>query len=101
VGAEECRRELGIADEDVLDAIRFHTTGRRDWSAVGCALYLADFAEPLRTIPAAGKTREILAAEGYRSALRYAAAEKEHYVRKKFEPDANTIAFFEWIGKSG
>jgi len=97
VGAEECRRELGIVDKDVLDAIRFHTTGRREWSAVGCALYLADFAEPLRTIPSAEEARTILDSEGYPSALRYAAVQKERYVREKFEPDRNATDFFEWI----
>ncbi len=32
----------------VLEAVRFHTVGSRDWDRVGRALYLADFLEPGR-----------------------------------------------------
>lgn len=34
---------------DVLDAIRWHTTGCAGWARVGRALYMADFLEPGRT----------------------------------------------------
>lgn len=36
------RDELGIGDEDVLNAIRYHTTGRRDMSPLEKTVYLAD-----------------------------------------------------------
>jgi 2-amino-4-hydroxy-6-hydroxymethyldihydropteridine diphosphokinase len=38
----------GEAREDVLDAIRWHTTGRVVWARTGRALYMADFLEPGR-----------------------------------------------------
>jgi len=38
----------GETREDVLDAIRWHTTGRPDWARTGRALYMADFLEPGR-----------------------------------------------------
>jgi 2-amino-4-hydroxy-6-hydroxymethyldihydropteridine diphosphokinase len=34
---------------DVIDAVRFHTTGRRNWCAAGRALFCADFLEPGRS----------------------------------------------------
>lgn len=38
----------GVMDEDVLDAVRWHTTGNADWGIIGRALYAADFLEPGR-----------------------------------------------------
>jgi 2-amino-4-hydroxy-6-hydroxymethyldihydropteridine diphosphokinase len=38
----------GEDDSEVLDAVRWHTTGYARWGAVGRALYAADFLEPGR-----------------------------------------------------
>jgi len=40
---------------ELLSAIRWHTVGHPDWSAVGRALYMADFLEPGRTFMAADR----------------------------------------------
>lgn len=42
VGAELVRQEFGVGDEDVLNAIRYHTTGRPDMSAIEKLVYIAD-----------------------------------------------------------
>jgi len=42
----------GEARADVLDAIRWHTTGRAIWARTGRALYMADFLEPGRRFDA-------------------------------------------------
>ncbi len=39
----------GIEDEDLLDAIRYHTIGTTGLADMGLALYAADFLEPGRT----------------------------------------------------
>ncbi len=41
-GAELVKREFDIGDEDILNAIRFHTTGRAGMSAVEKVVYIAD-----------------------------------------------------------
>jgi predicted HD superfamily hydrolase involved in NAD metabolism len=99
VGAETCRAELGVTDEAVLDAIRYHTTGRGDWNLVGCALYVADFAEPLRTIPEAKTARKILESKGYNEALIYIVNKRFQYARERFEPNENATAFVEWVNR--
>ncbi len=48
LGAEIAKNEYGIEDEDILNAIRFHTTGREEMSALEKIIYLADFFEPSR-----------------------------------------------------
>ncbi len=40
--------EAGEHRQDVLEAVRWHTTGCATWSRVGRALYMADFLEPGR-----------------------------------------------------
>lgn len=42
VGAELVRDSLGVHDEDILNAIRFHTTGRAGMSPVEKVVYIAD-----------------------------------------------------------
>lgn len=99
VAACECREDLNIVDEDVCNAIYWHTTGRENWNDVGLALYVADFCEPLRTHREAGEARERLAEKGFEAALRYTVATKVAYVRKKYTPDAATEAFARWISE--
>jgi predicted HD superfamily hydrolase involved in NAD metabolism len=49
VAAELARRELGVEDEGVLEAIRDHTTGRPGMGPLSLVLYVADKIEPART----------------------------------------------------
>lgn len=97
VAAEEARRELGVDDPGVYDAIYWHTTGKPGLCATGQALYVADFAEPLRPRPEAAEARRILEEEGFAAALRYVAEAKLAYVKSKPPVDPMTVAFAEWV----
>ena len=48
LGAEILRRRYGVDDEDVLAAVRFHTTGRPNMTALEMVLFVADKVEPSR-----------------------------------------------------
>ena len=97
VAAEECRRALGIEDQAVCDAIRWHTTGRPEWGKVGLALYVADFAEPSRASLEAAEARRILRSDGFKAALGYVSARKLEHVRTKPHVDPVTEAFHAWL----
>jgi HD superfamily phosphohydrolase YqeK len=97
VAAEECRRRLGVKDEEVIDAIRWHTTGRAEWGRVGQVLFYADFSEPLRPHRQAAEARRIFHEKGFDPALRYVVEQKFHYVKTKFEPDPDAQAFEAWV----
>ncbi len=98
IAAETCRRNLGVTDRDVLDAIHWHTTGRPYWSNVGLALFLADYVEPTRTFPEAITARRILETEGFWPALKYATDEKLAHIQKKQRDfDPATIEFQQWL----
>ena len=48
VGAYIARREFDILDEDILNAITWHTTGRPDMSLLEKIIFVADYIEPSR-----------------------------------------------------
>ncbi len=58
VGAMLARDEFGIDDEDILNAIRFHTTGRAAMSVLEKLIYIADMTEPGRNFPGVEALRE-------------------------------------------
>ena len=48
VGMFLAQRDYDIHDEDILNAIRWHTTGRENMSLLEKIVYIADFIEPNR-----------------------------------------------------
>lgn len=61
-GAIIAREDFGVQNEDILNAIRFHTTGRAKMSNLEMILYIADMTEPGRDFPGVDQLR--LSAEG-------------------------------------
>jgi nicotinate-nucleotide adenylyltransferase len=51
VAAEEIKRQFGVDDPDILNAIRYHTTGRPGMSLLEKVIYLADSLESGRVYP--------------------------------------------------
>lgn len=47
-GAYLAQHKYGITDDDILNAIRYHTTGRPDMSKLEKTIYIADYIEPNR-----------------------------------------------------
>jgi predicted HD superfamily hydrolase involved in NAD metabolism len=58
-GAIVANREYGVIDEEILDAIRFHTTGKENMTKLGKIIYLADFIDPMRSSEISARVREI------------------------------------------
>lgn len=42
---------MGIKDEDIFNAIAYHTTGKKNMSLLEKIIYLADYIEPMRNFP--------------------------------------------------
>ncbi|WP_270790344.1 bis(5'-nucleosyl)-tetraphosphatase (symmetrical) YqeK [Enterococcus diestrammenae] len=59
VGANFVQRELGIDDEEILQAIRLHTTGAAEMTLLDKIIYVADYIEPGRSFPGVQEAREI------------------------------------------
>ncbi len=61
LGALEMANRFGVADEEILDAARYHTTGRAGMSVLEKLIYVADKIEPekARSVPAFVEARAI------------------------------------------
>lgn len=59
VGAWAVQEEHGIADEEVLDAIRYHTSGRERMTLLDRIVCLADYIEPGRDYPGVDRIRRL------------------------------------------
>lgn len=57
-GAYIAKEIMGIDDEEILDAIRFHTTGKEDMNLLEKIIYLADYIEPYRSYKGVDELRE-------------------------------------------
>ena len=98
VAAELARRDLGVEDAEVLDAIREHTTGRPGMGPLSMVLYVADKVEPARDYPSVGRLRR-LAGEDLREAaaesLRRAIAHNEERGRPTHPASIETLRWLE------
>ncbi|WP_252234404.1 bis(5'-nucleosyl)-tetraphosphatase (symmetrical) YqeK [Clostridium sp. ZS1] len=54
----EARNKLEIDNEEILDAIRWHTTGKENMSILTKIIYIADMIEPGRDFPGVEKIRK-------------------------------------------
>ncbi len=53
------KTRLGVTDSEVLDAARYHTTGRVGMNMLEKIVYVADFTEPGRHYPQSAEVRKI------------------------------------------
>ncbi|MBQ5322577.1 MAG: bis(5'-nucleosyl)-tetraphosphatase (symmetrical) YqeK [Oscillospiraceae bacterium] len=58
-GAVYCEHELGVTDKDVLNAVRYHTSGRGNMSILEKVVYMADLTSAERNYPDAEYTRNL------------------------------------------
>jgi len=59
VGAFLVKKEVGIEDDEILNAIRYHTSGRARMTKLEKIIYLADYIEPGRSFPGVDEVREM------------------------------------------
>ena len=59
VGAYVAEHDYGVQDKEVLDAIRYHTSGRVGMTLLDKVVCLADYMEPGRDFPGVNNIREL------------------------------------------
>jgi len=59
IGSIIAREIMGIYDEDILNAIHYHTTGRKNMSILEKIIYIADYIEPLRIFDGVEELRNL------------------------------------------
>lgn len=96
-GAVFLEHILGIQDRDILNAVRYHTTGRAGMSLLEIILYLADFTSADRDYPDVDHLRR-LTEEDLDKAMEYAVAYTIDDLKAESRPvHPDTLACYEEI----
>ena len=76
------KNEFGIVDEEILDAIMFHATGKANMSPLGKIIYASDKIEPTRGFDSSGLIKSCMDnyEQGFIEVLK---ANKEYLIMKK------------------
>lgn len=94
-GAIFAEHELGVKDEDILNAVRYHTSGRAGMSMLEKVIYMADLTSAERNYPDAEYTRRLTDKsldEGLAYGVRWIASDLE---RRGLPKGKDTEALFE------
>ena len=60
LGAEVAKREYGVEDEDIIGAIRWHTTGKPEMTVLEKIVFIADYIEPNRDFDGVEDLRKVV-----------------------------------------
>lgn len=82
VGAYLVKTEVGIEDTEILDAIRFHTSGRENMTLLEKVIFVADYIEPGRHFPGVEEVRDV-AKKNLDTALIYSLRNTILFLAKK------------------
>lgn len=82
IAAIMIKREYGITDQEIIDAVAYHTTGRAGMSKLEKIIYLADAIEPNREYPGVSELRK-LAFEDLDKAVLKALQNTIDYIEKR------------------
>jgi ribosome silencing factor RsfS/YbeB/iojap len=97
VAAIRLRSDFGIDDEDILNAVSYHTTGRPGMSVLEKVIYLADAIEEGRSYPGVDEIREA-AREGLdQGVMRSLINTREHVLSKGRFLDEDTLKTIEFL----
>lgn len=100
VGAYLAKEVFGVSDEDVLNAIRYHTSARAGMSELEKLIYLADLLEPERIYPGVEALRGLFWKDLDACLIR-ALKEQIEYLRGEKKPVYSlTEEAYRWILKS-
>lgn len=102
VGAYVSKNKYHVTDEDILNAITYHTTGRPDMSLLEKIVFTADYIEPGRTKqPNLGMLRDIAYKDIDRTVLMILKDTLEHLQKKCCNNiDTNTVEAFEFYSNA-
>jgi len=87
----EAKDKLKIEDEEILDAIRWHTTGKENMSTLAKIIYIADMIEPSRNFPGVDDIRKITFEDLDRGVYRGLTHSIEFLLIKNLLIDENTM----------
>lgn len=98
LGAYVAEKFLKITDQEILDAIRYHTSGKADMSLLGKVIFVADMVEDTRDYQGVEYLRELYAQEDFERCFRECLREEFiHLTNKKqyiYAETLNAVAYY-------
>ena len=94
VGAELLRREDGLEDSEILDAVRWHSTGHPNLSPLGLLVFLSDKLDPnkLKSYPYQPELRAIANESLERAALEFLCRESALRLQRRRPVHPSSVA---------
>lgn len=92
VGSKIAKVKYNVTDQDILNSITFHTTGRPEMTILEKIIYVADYIEPFRKeIPTLNEIRKAAFEDLDKAVILEAEATIEHLKNKKIAIDDMTL----------
>lgn len=85
VGAYLVKSEIGITDEEILGAIKYHTSGRPNMTLMEKCVFIADYIEPGRAFPGVEEVRQ-MAQQNLDKAIALSLRNTVQFLMKKNQP---------------
>ena len=86
LGAYIAEHRLNIKDAEIIDAIRYHTSGKAKMSKLSKLVFVADMIEEGRSYEGVEKLRELYQSDDFESCFRECLKEEyQHLLNKKGE----------------
>lgn len=100
VAAKIVEDQLQITNEDVLNAIYYHTTGRANMSLVETIIFVADYIEPKRSFPGVEDVRKEAKQDLHNAARRALKNTIHHLLDKDATIHPNTFSAYNHLTKT-
>ena len=103
VGAELLRHEDGLDDPEILDAVRWHSTGHPNLSPLGLLVFLSDKLDPnkLKSYPYQAELRAIANESLHRAALEFLCRESALRLQRRRPVHPSSVAAINALLLSG
>jgi nicotinate-nucleotide adenylyltransferase len=95
--ADLMKSEYGIRDEDILNAVRSHTTGRAPMSDLELIVFLADTLEPSRDYEGVARLRELVYGDLRGGALEVLKELNSYLVKQGVAPAKDSLDAIRWL----
>lgn len=86
LGAFVAEKELGITDPEILDAIRYHTSGKANMSLLGKLIFVADMVEEGRDYQGVSYLRELYQKDDFEFCFKECLREEFLHLKNKGTP---------------
>ncbi len=99
LGAYITEKHLKISNEEIIDAIRYHTSGKANMSTLGKLLFVADMVEKNRSYEGVERLREIFELDFNKCFIECLKEEMVHLLNKKQYIYSETISAYDYYIK--